>query len=192
MGYEEFSAEAYRLAKRAVILRFDGAGVPAGYWHGHHEQDLPLISIRNGGRWLNIFLDGDGGVVEVTDSPITSTQPLFAYECESLPPVDGVFQHGSDAISEFLAANGWDRTDPYNDNFPSDIPAQYERLWQDNCPLYLSDVVAVMGGWHFPWPDGDYHERADQDLVIWTLEGAEPWVEVFKKNGVFTVMQRVT
>jgi hypothetical protein len=193
MNYTEFVAEAHRLAKKAVKLSFNGKGEPTGYWHGGEGEDRALISVRRGTVWLNVFLDkGSGGVVRETELPITSSQPLFAQEFESLPPIEGVFLRGSEAVGDFVKSNGWERTEPYNDNFPSNVPSEYEYLWQENCPLYTSGIVAVIGGWHFPWPDGDWYEREASELVVWVLEGAEPWVEVFKENEKYLVKQRIT
>jgi hypothetical protein len=193
MNYQEFVAEGYRLAKKAVKLSFHGDGDPAGYWHGGRLEGKPYISVKHGEVWLNVSLDDDsGGSVYLTDHPIKSSHPLFAQEFESLPPIEGVFLRGNKAIGDFVIGNGWERTEPFNDNFPSSIPSQYERLWQGNCPLYASGTVAVMGGWHFPWPDGDWYERETRELVLWVLEGAEPWVEVFNEEGQYIVKQRVT
>jgi len=193
MNYQEFVAEANRLKRRAIKLSFSGSGKPVGYWHGAFNDDAVYISVKRGKIWLNVVLDGDlGGEVRLTELPIESSQPLFAHEFDSLPPIEGVFLRGSEAIGEFIEINRWDRTEPFNDNFPSNIPSQYVHLWQENCPLYTSDAVAVIGGWHFPWPDGDWYENEKNELVLWVLKGAEPWVEVFQNNGQFTVKQRIT
>jgi hypothetical protein len=193
MTYQEFVAEAYQLKRKAVKLSFSGSGNPAGYWHGAFGEDAVYISVKHGAIWLNVVLDEDmGGSVRLTDSPIESSQPLFAKEFDSLPPIEGVFLRGSEAVGDFVKSNGWDRTEPFNDNFPSDIPSQYEHLWQQNCPLYTGDTVAVIGGWHFPWPDGDWYENEANELVLWVLEGAEPWVEVFNEDGQYVVKQRIT
>ncbi|WP_155634076.1 hypothetical protein [Burkholderia cepacia] len=50
------------------------------------------------------------------------------------------------------------------------------------CPLYA-------GGWNMRWPDD---EPVDLDLVLWTFEEAEPWVEVFRDGGRYPVIQRIT
>ena len=39
-------------------------------------------------------------------------------------------------------------------------------------------------------PDDD--ERVDLDLVLWTFEESEPWIEVFSDGGRYSVIQRIT
>jgi hypothetical protein len=142
---------------------------------------------------LNVVLNGPlDGKATFSDTPITSPQPLFGEEYDSLPPVDGVFLRGSDAVGEIIRSKGWERTDAFNDNFPSEVPGEYEGLWQENCPLYSSGIVAVLGGWHFPWPDGDWYDLEPYELVLWVLQEAEPWIEVFNVNGKYLVKERLT
>ena len=44
-----------------------------------------------------------------------------------------------------------------------------------------------------PWPTGDWHERLAETLVAWTLEDAEPWVEVWwHTDSGFRVIPRST
>ena len=128
----------------------------------------------------------------VSDQPVTSSAPLFAEPYMSLPPVDAVFLFGSERIEQFLLENNWSRTVPFNANFRGSAAHEYERLWQGNCPLYRRDLTAVLGGWNVPWPDGDFEDLAASELLVWTLEEAEPWVEAFRSNGSFRVFQRIT
>ena len=191
MDLAEFSAEAARLARRATLLKASGHGEPVAYWHGVRAGSS-CISLRGGSGWLNVHVGQTGGHVVATARPLRSPTPLFGEEVLSLPPVDAVFASRSSAIEEYLHRHEWGRADSFNDNFPDEVPKQYEKLWQQNCPMYLDDVVAVCGGWHFPWPDGDFHQFLASELVVWTIRDAEPWVEVFRKDGEFVVKQRVT
>ena len=68
----------------------------------------------------------------------------------------------------------------------------YLRHWQAQCPMYADAIVAVLGGWHFPWPEGDWEALRERPLLAWTLEDAEPWVEVWGGGAAYQVMQRVT
>jgi hypothetical protein len=69
----------------------------------------------------------------------------------------------------------------------------YTEQWMGNCPIYNdNDIVAVLGGWHFPWPEGDWEELRDRDLLVWTIEESEPWVEVWRSGDKINVMQRIT
>jgi hypothetical protein len=191
MDLAQFIAEAERLARRATLLSTKGSGEPVAYWHGLHSRSL-CVSLRHRRRWLDVHLDDAAGQVTVVDKPALSSTPLFGVEVKSLPPVDAVFAMGSSAVESFLHENGWSRADSFNRNFPDEVPSQYERLWQENCPMYADKAAAICGGWHFPWPDGDFHDLIDSELVIWTLQESEPWIEVFAKRDVFVVKQRVT
>lgn len=53
-------------------------------------------------------------------------------------------------------------------------------------------IHAVLGGWHFPWPDGDWEELIDRRLIAWTLADSEAWVEVWDQGGAFRVIERIT
>lgn len=190
---ERFRAEGQRLGRDALLLEKEGRGEPVAYWHGLEPGEL-CISFKHDGTWLNVYLDEveEGGRVKRDDGPIQSDTPLFGRPHASLPPVDGIFAKGSDAIGLFLDQHGWARDDPYNENFPHPAPGQYERAWQGNCPLYLGGIDAMVGGWNMPWPDDDWHDLLDHELILWTLRDAEPWVEVFKKDGTYVVKQRVS
>ena len=149
MDIDAFKREAEALARPATILRDSGAGDPVAYWHGT-EPDSPCISIRHEAGWLNVLLDTShrGGRAELGSEPIKSATPLFAYPSVCMPPVDAVFMLGSQAIGDFLAEHDWPRDEPFNTNFPSSVPEEYEIYWQQSYPLYQSDVDAVLGGWH--------------------------------------------
>jgi len=92
-------------------------------------------------------------------------QPLYAYAERSIPPPDAVGAENDDA---------------------------YVRFWQSNCPVYAREPFAVLGGWHFPWPDDDWELLRDRNLLVWTLKESEPWVEVWDNSGDFEVFQRIT
>jgi hypothetical protein len=91
-----------------------------------------------------------------------------------------------------LTRYGWQRTWPFNDNFKGSVPHDYERLWQANCPMYTKGIVAVCGGWYFPWPDGDFTELLNSQLLLWTFKDAEPWIEVYFDGQGFSVKERIT
>lgn len=119
--------------------------------------------------------------------------PLVARAAESLPPLDAVFRFGGEEIQRWLADNDWQPDWGYNDNFRDhDTVEKYESIYQETCPLYSSEAHAVVGGWHFPWPDDDWVDRLSEKLMIWTIADSEPWVEVWKTQGKLTVAQRHT
>jgi hypothetical protein len=112
-----------------------------------------------------------------------------------LPPIDAVFARGSEVVGEWIRSHGWERTDRYNDNFKdAAIVLEYQRLWQREFPIYFeSDIHAVLGGWHLPMPDDDWHELLDEQLMVLTIRNSEPWVEAWRmRTGKFKVIQRHT
>lgn len=194
MTSEEFLAEANRLAKPSRQYRFASHGEPVtGYWHGVKPGGL-CASIEREGKWLNVYLneDNESGKVEVADQPTSSGRPLCREDAKSLPPVDAVFRFGSSAVERYLEAYGWKRDWEFNANFKGAVVHGYEREWAKQCPLYSGKVVAVEGGWNVPWPEGDWEDLLGLDLVLWTFEESEPWVEVFYDGSQYSVYQRVT
>ena len=108
---------------------------------------------------------------------------------------DAVFARGSNAVGDWIHSHGWERTDRYNSDFKdAAIVDAYERDWQREFPIYFeSDIYAVLGGWHFPMADDDWHELIDEQLLVFTLRDSEPWVEAWRtRAGEFKVIQRIT
>ncbi|MBN3734678.1 hypothetical protein G3N98_27640 [Burkholderia sp. Tr-20390] len=192
MTLEDFLIEARRLARPSRQYRFAEDGEPVtGYWHGVEAGAL-CVSVERDGTWLNVYLDADGasGRVETAAQPDRSERPLCRSDAISLPPIEAVFRFGSAAIDTYLGAHGWQRDWGFNSNFKGTAAHDYEREWMAQCPLYTGGVVAVAGGWNMPWPDDD--ERVDLDLVLWTFEESEPWIEVFSDGSRYSVIQRIT
>ncbi len=180
-------AQATQLARPSVLLKRSGpASARAGVWGGPGVVPAPAGPFRH---WLSIdcrFLPAghgpSGGVLSVYTNeedgesghaghdPAASLEfgggtALYAHPATSLPPPDAL---------------------------PAGGDAKYTRLWQDNCPLYTGEAAAVLGGWHFPWPDGDWEELRERQLLILTIDESEPWVEVWAEPIGFRVMQRIT
>ena len=103
-----------------------------------------------------------------------------------------VFLLGSETVERYLQKYDWPRNEPLNGNFPGEVAHEYQALWQQNCPLYRNDVAAAVGGWNMPWPDGDFENLISSELLIWTFEEAEPWIEVFRSGATHRVFQRIT
>jgi hypothetical protein len=161
------------------------------YWHGIRDGQ-PCVSFQSGSRWLTVTVQGNSGSVTPSGMPCKSPIPLYAEPYVSLPPLDAIFLLGSDRVGRFLARNHWSRNEPFNHNFPGQAAHEYETLWRRNCPLYRDDIAGALGGWNMPWPDGDFEALISCELLIWTIEEAEPWVEVFETGGSFQVFQRIT
>lgn len=122
-----------------------------------------------------------------------SGEALGAHERQSLPPVEALFKFGSSSVQAWLAENNWQPSWGYNDNFPdAAVVHAYERHYQDQHPLYADSVVAVLGGWHFAWPDEDWHDRLHDRLILTIYREAEPWVEAWHTNGEIQIANRVS
>jgi len=184
--------EAKALARPGLQLVPEGTGAPVAFWHGI-SFDHPCITLHRDKSWISVSIDNSdsGNVTTHSDMP-QSGLPLYPVPFVSLPPLDALFKFGSGLIERYLHENGWDRSEPFNNNFPDRSAHEYEQAWQSNCPMFSPSIIAVSGGWPFPWPEGDLTSLASSQLVVWTLAESEPWVEVFETNGQLSVLQRVT
>ena len=137
-----------------------------------------------------------GGRIEVTSTwPKGEGTELFAHSASVLPPVDAVFALGSETVNEWLRSLGWRREWRYNDSFlGKEVVREYVRLWETECPYFLeSDTYAMLGGWHVPMADDDWHDLLDEQLLVYTTRDSEPWVEAWLMGtGTFKVIQRIT
>lgn len=170
-----FKSEAERFARPGKLLRRTGLGEPVAYWHGMDLDGAPCISFLDGAQWYTVGLDvGEIGVnVVPTERALQSATPLFAESYVSLPPLDAV-----------VKLSGHDPTEP--------VSSGYERIWQDNSPMYRSGISAAMGGWNMPWPENDFDDLMDSELLLWTFEEPEPWIEVFRTQSRIHGYQRIT
>jgi|GEM_PF-1411517 len=176
---------AQQLAKDCILLKRAGTEL-AAVWGGTGTVPAPPGAYQH---WLSVdscFLPGNfykrPGVLSIyadDDSEFGVTvfqedavllenggEYLYAYAFTTLPPPDA---------------------SPVLDN------NEYLQHWLGNCSIYTLDgTVAVLGGWHFPWPDGDWEELASHQLLAMTIENSEPWVEAWQIGGTTKVIQRVT
>ena len=150
------------------------------------------ISVERDGVWLNVCLDesGTSGRVETATQPVRSDRPLCRSDAMSLPSVEAVLRSAAPPRARSLAALGWLGYWAYTAPFTGGAAHDYESEWMAQCPLYTGGVVAVAGGWNMPWPEDD--ELDDRELVLWTFEASEPWVEVFSDGSRYSVIQRIT
>jgi hypothetical protein len=207
--------EGQWLARPCVHLRPDGEQTAlAAIWRGPGQVPVPAADFEH---WLTIdcrFLPtGVGpttGVASVytefgdrygvmAHDPATSLtlmpggRPLYAHPTTSLPPLEAVFRYGSAAVAEWLTRIGWDPDWGYDGNFPDAEAADvYTEAQRVNLPIDGETVFAVLGGWHVPWPDGDWLELVEHPLVVLTLAESEPWVEAFNMGQGFRVIQRIS
>jgi hypothetical protein len=212
MDGAELLREGHRLARPSIRLLTTGHEL-VGFWGGRgHVQSVASASLRH---WLTIDARQIPGLqlsgcISVYADPAERTglalhdpdrglpssgdgEPLFAHAAESMPPIDAIFRFGSESVGRWLRKLGWKRDWPYNDNFRGrDAVADYERVYQRECPFFSATADAVLGGWSLPWPDGDWEERLTQHLAIWTFRDAEPWLETWWDGKDWTVLARIT
>jgi hypothetical protein len=187
METPELIAVAKRLARPCMLLKHTGpADRFAGIWGGPAIVSGPSEPLRH---WLSIncsfipsglgpangvlsvFTNEDdcvSGVVAYDPSAklfASAERPLFAHAAQSYPPPNAL---------------------------PEEDYEKYMPIWQSNCPLYTEEAAAILGGWHFPWPDGDWEELRETPLLLWTFDESEPWVEVWGGPAGFRVIQRIT
>ncbi|MEZ4222600.1 MAG: hypothetical protein R3B13_16790 [Polyangiaceae bacterium] len=210
MKASELIAEGKRLARPCIYLRDKGAGRPVAAWGGSSPVAAPTDAERH---WItldcsllpeelelsgiaSVFAGRVGAFVVNPSTPFScdaSSTALFAEPGLSLPPIDAVFRFGSPAVQAWLAENKWEPAWGYNDNFSDRATADaYAAEFQAQYPLYTGDAHAVVGGWHFTWPDDDWEQRLSDVLLLCTFADCEPWVEVWSHEGVFEVVERVT
>lgn len=216
MTEDQLIQEGRKLARPCVYLRDKGeAHQYAAIWRGTgvvpHSQGpyrhwltidchFLIDSVAGSTGCLSVYTNEDdcqSGIVAIDPqrhlSTFTHGTRLFALPGETLPPIEAVFKFGSSAVREWLDANNWDPDWGYSDNFKDRQPADvYQRTYQAQCPLYSGNAYAVLGGWHFPWPDNDWEQLLQDRLIAWTFEESEPWVEVWEQNRAFRVIQRIT
>jgi hypothetical protein len=203
MNVEQLLAEGHWLARPCTWLVTDATTTPiAAIWGGPGILQPPAGPFEHritvDCRYLPNPIPGVTGCLSVYQNteqsehgrvlldPTRSLAPpfhgrvLYAQPTMALPPLEGIFRFGSPIVAAWLQMNGWQRDWEYNSNFPDrNVADAYNRIYQEHTPLYTQAATAVLGGWHFPWPDGDWDERHAQQLVLWTLEDAEPWLEVW-------------
>lgn len=214
MTTEQLIEEGRKLQRPCLFLRENGTGPVVAVWHerdedeiestGHHcwltvdARHVPGVASRITG-YISIFSNEEeceGGRVEV--SPSWTKRPgtkLYAQVASVLPPIDAVFTRGSEAVGDWIRRCGWERTERYNSNFKErEIVREYLQTWQQEFPLYFdSDIYAVLGGWHWPGADDDWHDLIDEQLMVLTIRDSEPWVEAWRtRSGQFKVIQRIT
>ncbi len=192
MDLDTLKREAERLRRSAQLLSQDESGALAGWYYETPVRGVHFALLR-GDEVLLVRTKGKGGgSVSIDTEPPTGGTKLYARPWESLPPIEALFLRGSDNIGQWLAQNDWKRSWGFNDNFgDSALVHDYEAWWQSEHPFYKGEGFGIAGGWHFVWPDEDWHDRVEDELVFWTLQG-KPWIEVWLSGGHYNVIERVT
>ena len=189
------------LSSEPVLAVWGGDGVvpaplgPYTHWISVDCRALPQAAHLPSG-WLSVYVNTDdcaSGVVVVDPAAILLPQQpeqrsLAGALARSFPPIDAV-AHVSE-VHAWLVSQSFSHDPTHNAYFDDD---NYMRVYQQECPLYSDEAIAVLGGWHFAWPDGDWQDLQDATLLVWTFRDAEPWVEAWQmSDGSFQVFQRIS
>jgi hypothetical protein len=214
MTAEQLIQEGRALQRPCSFLRTEISGEIAAIWHERDDAEIEETGHR---CWLTVdsrFVPGlpaslngyysiftneedcQSGKVDFSkEKPKRDGVELYAHAASVIPPLDAVIARGSASIDDWLLANNWQRNVRYNGNFKDkEMTKAYRKIWTSEYPLYFeSDIYAVLGGWHFPGQDGDWHDLLDEQLMVLTIRDSEPWVEAWRtRNGEFKVIQRIT
>lgn len=183
--------QAEALARDCVLLRREGDRF-AALWGGPGVVTGPDPGQRH---WLSIDcrflpegLGPDSGVLSIYSDEDDCVSGFAVHDPQASLPSRADGPAGGERLYAHPA-----RSLPPPDAFEDgEGDEAYLRHWQAQCPMYADAIVAVLGGWHFPWPEGDWEALRERPLLAWTLEDAEPWVEVWGGGAAYQVMQRVT
>jgi len=138
----------------------------------------------------------NGIVVYDPESVISLAQGgllLTAQPGISLPPIEAILLAGSPIVNDWLQSLGIETPWKWEDMLPyGDVMTAYEQALSENIPVQARLVYAILGGWPVVWPDGDWFELIDSNLMILTLAESEPWIEVFRRGADYQVIQRVS
>ncbi|WP_054533235.1 hypothetical protein [Herpetosiphon geysericola] len=177
----------------------------AGYWGELNSESGPVLIVDC--AYLPMLTEATSLIIEyaaelnysvklsslsLTKEQLATMQALYAQPATSLPPLDAVLHFGSATIQQWIDSfrdhQGWIGADDVADR---ELVDGYETLYQAQHPLYRDDAVASLGGWHMVWPDGDWNELLQQQLVLCTYAEAEPWLEVWRtQTGQLHVRER--
>ena len=214
MTAEQLIEEGRKLQRPCFFLRPEVSGEVAAIWHECDDEEIEETGFQ---CWLTVdarfipnlpksitgFIsifsnedDCETGKIEISaKKPDRDGVKLYAHAAAVIPPLDAVFSKPSEVVDEWLKANGCSsyERDCFNFN-KNEITKAYQKIWFKEFPLYSnSDVYAVLGGWHWPGPDHDWHDLIDEHLMVLTMRNSEPWIEAWRmKNGEFKVIQRIT
>jgi hypothetical protein len=189
-----------------------GSGQVAAVWYERNEEEIESTGnrcwITVDSRWIpglsptvtgfiTVFTNErkmESGWAEVTPSwPERMGTALYTHPVSLLPPLEAVFARGSDVIDVWLASRNLKRTDRFLSCQEDAATAGYQEVWNRESPYFAENMYAVLGGWHMPWPEDDWNDLLDDQLLVWTLRDPEPWVEVWRaRTGQVRVIQRIT
>ncbi len=187
MTVDQLLIEGRRLQRPCLFLRSQESGPVAAIWHeGDCNSDatgyrcrltvdgrlIPGLEVEG---YISVFTDDrrcQGGRVAINPSwPETTGQNSMQIQPASYHQLTHCLPKAQRKLKiGFAHVTG---SDPNHSMTTSKMRRSCMNTNGSGCksfPLYsASDAYAVLGGWHFPWPDGDWHELIDEQLLIFTL-----------------------
>jgi len=179
-------------------LTFDAA-LLSGLQDEAHTATTAADPFEPVAGFASVFSDegrGEGGTIQFNpDWPDRPGIALYARRAVPLPPLEAIFLYGSEAVAKWLQDNNWPQDRRYGSGFDDAMTADaYLQQWLREQAMFSDPgVAAVVGGWHPPRGDADWHSLAPERLLVQTLHEAEPWIEAWQlRKGGFKVIRRVT
>jgi hypothetical protein len=112
-----------------------------------------------------------------------SGDPLYATPVRDFPPFPAVCLYGSESVGRWLAELGLGRHDYWQ--VRNEIEDRYTAEWARRSQFHTGGWAAVVGGWHFVWPEDDFFMPPEMRLIALTLRDAEPWYEIWYSRPCF-------
>ncbi len=192
MTFEELQRLAEELSRPARILRAEPTGEAPEGWNYPGSLGGPQFAVRRGDEVLLVFVDGEdvARASKVPEAPAGGV-PLYGRDVRSYPPFDAIYRLGGPVVRTWVASRGHDHGEVFEGTVPDPAFDRYEAWWQDRFPLYDPEPAIVLGGWHFPWPDGDWSDLVQSTFVAWRTTG-EPFLELWQVDGGYRVIERLT
>ena len=213
MDLEFVIAEGQRLAKPAALLTVVPSGPVVGRWYGYDAYEVDeydnfcILTIdakispepqRQEDTLLSLFVDEtnceSGFMTQSSEWPDFEGLPLFAHVEQVPAPLHAILKFGSRQVQDWLNDINWELDESSAFYYPyHEAPDRYFSMYTDMHPLYREDVFAMVGGWHYPFPDNDWFENLDSYLSLMTIRDSEPWIEAWQRpKGQYDVLHRVT
>lgn len=211
MTADELLEEGHRLVKPCAQLTREGTDYCA-VWGGMGVVPLRDARFRH---WISVAsraVPGEHGLTgcfsvytnqedratglvlvnrHATLPPVPDGIKLYAQRATCFPPLDAIFRYGSTAVQNWLRTNQWQPEWGYSPQFRDHrITAPCAAAYQQQLDLKGSAIDAVLGGWPMTWRLGDWDERPECQLLLWTWRDSPPWIELWQDRGQLRVIQR--
>ena len=117
--------------------------------------------------------------------------PLVAESVSSFPPFAALCYNGGEGVRAWLQSQSLAPHEYWRVH--GEEREEYEKEWTRRQPSPNGDIVVVVGGWHFMWPDDNFYTPLEYRLLFLTFRDAQPWFEVWHspcQHG-FEVKERI-